>query len=221
MSYFNEFPYTEYTFPNNESKLVKNISFKPEIIEKVKQERSAFETYILQDGDTVELVAHKLYNDINLHWAVMISNDMVSPYFDFPLSTTQFDEFIFQKYKNQTDSDGNSVTLSRSDTLAFTQFVGTATNNYNTLIGGVTAKPHHFIDSNKNRYSYDYVVNNPTKANAFNRLESDNINTFPIVSPVSIYDEEQALNEGKRAILVLKASFVNQIKNEFQRLLNE
>ena len=216
MGYFNEFPYTEFVFPNNELKLIKNISFKPEIIEKVKQDRSSFETYILQDGDTVELVANKIYNDVNLHWAVMLSNDMVSPYFDFPLSSTQFDEFIFQKYKNQKDSDNNNILLSKINTISFTQFVGTPENNYNTIINGVIAKPHHFIDVNKNRYSYDYIVNNPIKSNAYNRKESN-----VVVSPVSIYDEEQDINEAKRSILVLKTDVVDQLKNEFLRLINE
>jgi hypothetical protein len=215
MSYFDEFPYVEYSF-NNEVKLIKNISFKPELIEKVKTSRAAFETYLIQEGDTVELIANKLYGDVNLHWAIMIANDMVSPFLDFPLTSQQLDEFIFQKYKNQLDSENANVILNKTNTLAFTQFVGTTTNNFNTIIGGVTAKPHHFIDKDKNRYSYDYIVNNPVKSNAYARVE-----IAPTVTPVSIWDEEHELNEAKRSILILKGSLVNQLKNEFKRVINE
>ena len=216
MSYFSAFPYTEYTFANNETKLIKNISFKPEIVDAVKSSRASFETYIIKDGDTVELIAHNLYGDVNLHWAIMIANDMVTPYLDMPLTNQQFDEYIFHKYKSQLDSDGNSVILDKTNTIAFTQFVGTTQNNFNTIIGNVTAKPHHFVDKDKNKYSYDYIVNNSLKSNAYSRVE-----IAPIVSPVSIYDEEFDLNEDKRSILVIKSSLIDQIKNDFQRVINE
>tara|TARA_R110002153_G_scaffold29711_3_gene91087 strand:+ start:4829 stop:5479 length:651 start_codon:yes stop_codon:yes gene_type:complete len=216
MGYFNEFPYTEYNFANNETKLVKNISFKPEIIERVKESRAAFETYLIQEGDTVELIANKLYGDVNLHWAVMISNDMVSPYLDMPLTSQQLDEFIFHKFKSQLDSENNIVILNKTKTLELTQFVGTTSNNFNTSIGGVIARPHHFIDKDKNRYSYDYIVNNPVKSNAYRRVE-----VAPIVTPVSTWTEEHDLNEAKRSILILKKSLVSQIKNEFKRVINE
>lgn len=216
MSYFAEFPYINYTLPNNTNKFLKNISFKPEIIERVKNERSSFETYTLKDGDTVELVAHKLYGDVNLHWAIMVANNMISPYFDFPLSVNQFDEYIFQKYKSQYDSDNNKITLSKINTFAYTQFVGTPENNYNTNIGGAIAKPHHFVDNNKLKYSYNFIVNNSIKSNAYSITE-----TTPIVSPVSIYDYESDLNESKRNILVLKNNLVDQVKEEFKKVINE
>ena len=216
MSYFSEFPYINYVFNNNENKLIKNISLKPEIVEKVKNQRSAFETYTIKDGDTVELISHRLYGDVHQHWALMISNDMVSPYIDMPLTNQQFDEYIFQKYKNQKDSDNNNVTLNKTNTIAFTQFVGTTENNFNTIIGNVTARPHHFVDADKNKYSYDYIVNNSIKSNAYSRTE-----VAPIVSPISIYDNEQDLNEAKRDILVLKPNLVDKIKNEFKRVINE
>jgi len=216
MSYFAEFPYTSYTLPNNTKKFLKNISLKPEIIEKVKNERSSFETYTLRDGDTVELVANRLYGDVNLHWAVMVANNMISPYFDFPLSVNQFDEYIFQKYKSQYDSDNNSIILSKDNTLAYAQFVGTPENNYNTNISGVIAKPHHFVDSKKIKYSYNFIVNNTIKSNAYSITE-----IAPIVSPISIYDYETDLNESKRDILVLKGNLVDQVKEEFKKVINE
>ncbi len=217
MAYFEQFPYVNYQFPDNVFRLIKNLSIKPAIIESVKQERANFITHTVRDGDTVELLASEYYGDVNLHWAIMLANDMVSPYLDMPLTSFALDEKLYQKYKMQTDSDGNSVELTRQETFDFIDFVGTSDNNYTTVIGDkATAKPRHFVDSNKNEYSYDFIVGNASRKDAFGRAI-----TAPTVSPVSIRSFEEDQNELKRTLLIFKQTVVSQIYDELRKVLNE
>jgi|TARA_R110000744_G_scaffold95623_2_gene184701 hypothetical protein len=216
MSYFEEFPYINYEFPDGITRQVKNLSKKAGMIEKVKTDRANFQTHTIQDGDTVESISNYYYDTPNLHWSVMLANDMVSPYLDMPKEQRVFDEWLFQKYSTQSDSDNKTVVLSKQHTRDYIEFVGNADNNYTTIIGEVTAKPHHFIDTSKNEYTYDYVVNNSNRKDAYGRAA-----VMPVVSPVSIYSYEDSLNEAKRVLLVFKKAIVSDLNDELKRVLNE
>jgi hypothetical protein len=66
-----------------------------------------FDTYKLREGETPEIIAHKLYGDPELHWIVMLVNNVIDRYHDWPMSTPQFNSYLNQKY---VDSDGNPDT---------------------------------------------------------------------------------------------------------------
>lgn len=101
MSYFENFPTIAYPFVINgkvEQRLVKDISlnirFKTEILDNI----SLYDTYDIQDNETVEKIAEKLYGDPNLHWVLMLCNQKHDFYNDFPLSDIQLEEYVKQKY---------------------------------------------------------------------------------------------------------------------------
>lgn len=59
-----------------------------------------FYLYNYQDNDTPEIIAEKYYNDIELHWVVLLSNLIFDPFFEFPLSTNNFSNYLLDKYSN-------------------------------------------------------------------------------------------------------------------------
>jgi hypothetical protein len=63
-----------------------------------------FDTYKVKEGETPEIIAHKMYGDSELHWIVMLVNNIVDRYHDWPMSTNQFNSYLNQKY---VDADGN------------------------------------------------------------------------------------------------------------------
>lgn len=88
MSYFNKFPLLRYSFDNGTTSkiavdILKRVGFK----ESVKSTTELFSEYEILDGETPEMVADKIYGDPSLHWVIMIMNDIVNPYYDWPLST--------------------------------------------------------------------------------------------------------------------------------------
>ena len=59
-----------------------------------------FDFYDVKDGETPEMIAHKYYGDVNLHWVVLVTNDIVDYYEDWPMSVQRFEEFVREKYDN-------------------------------------------------------------------------------------------------------------------------
>ena len=52
------------------------------------------------DGETPEILASKLYNDPELHWIILLLNDITDRYHQWPQNTNQFIAYINDKYSN-------------------------------------------------------------------------------------------------------------------------
>ena len=88
-------------------KIVTNLMRRVGLRTKVKTNTMLFDTYSLREGETPEIIAHKLYGDPELHWIIMLVNNIIDRYHDWPMSTNQFNSYLNQKY---VDADGNPNT---------------------------------------------------------------------------------------------------------------
>jgi len=99
--YFSEFPTIPYDAEGNgKFKDVKNLLRRVGIRAKVKSNTMLYDTYDVKNGETPESIAFKLYDDAELHWVVMLINDITDRFHDWPLSEAQFLQFITDKYDN-------------------------------------------------------------------------------------------------------------------------
>ena len=106
--YFNLMPKIYYDSAGiGQPKIVTNLLRRVGLRTKVKTNTMLFDTYDVKEGETPEIIAHKLYGDSELHWVVMLVNNIIDRYHDWPMSTPQFNSYINQKY---VDADGNPNT---------------------------------------------------------------------------------------------------------------
>ena len=99
--YFSQFPTIPYDSKGTgEFKDVKNILRRVGIRSKVKTNTMLYDTYDVKNGETPESIAFKLYDDAELHWVVMLVNNITDRFHDWPLSEAQFLNFVNEKYSN-------------------------------------------------------------------------------------------------------------------------
>ena len=73
--YFNRIPKIYYDSEGTKNpKIVTNILRRVGLRAKVKTNSLLFDTYNVREGETPEIIAHKLYDDSELHWIVMLKN---------------------------------------------------------------------------------------------------------------------------------------------------
>ena len=101
MSYFDRFPLMIYDIKNNG-----NYKLLPDILRRVKQ-RSAikdgqfvFDNYDIKNGETPETISYKWFGDAELHWVILMTNNVLDRYHDWPMNSVQFQEFLEDKYSN-------------------------------------------------------------------------------------------------------------------------
>ena len=221
MSYFNPFPYIGYTFPDHVTRAYKNLSIRPAVVDELLTDYSNLQTYYVQDGETPETIAYDKYGSVNFNWAVMLANNIMNLYIDWPLAQSTLDDVIYEKYSIQLDSDGVERTLTEDQVYEFISFVGQPDNNYTSYIllhdsdnsPKIKIRPHHFEDEDENYYELETVNNN---VDAFGR---EVIN--PTLTPVSIWTYETNINDAKRAIFLPTKEVVNKMDRELRRLVNE
>lgn len=100
MSYFSKFPQISYPI-GTESVLMRNIFRNTKFVELFKDETALFYSYTVKDQEKPEHIADRLYGDVNLHWIVLLFNDIIDPYFEWPMSDLDLESHISKMYPGQ------------------------------------------------------------------------------------------------------------------------
>tara|TARA_X000001036_G_scaffold429080_1_gene459784 strand:- start:726 stop:1250 length:525 start_codon:yes stop_codon:yes gene_type:complete len=115
--YFAQFPLTIYDSVGDENyKLVTNLLKRVAIRSKVKVNTLFFDTYDVKEGETPEMIADKLYDDPELHWIVLMVNDITDRYHQWPKNQNQFLSHINDKYSNISGTHHYEISQTSGDT---------------------------------------------------------------------------------------------------------
>ena len=57
-----------------------------------------FDKYDVKEGEKPEDVAYKWFGDAELHWVILMTNNVTDRYYGWPLNQVQFAEFLTDKY---------------------------------------------------------------------------------------------------------------------------
>lgn len=97
--FFTPFPKVNYDIKKNgKLETITNIMMRFKIVDKLKNERANYFDYTVQDGDRPDVVASKLYDRPELDWLILMINNIVDPFYDWPLSSFLLEQFIRDKY---------------------------------------------------------------------------------------------------------------------------
>jgi hypothetical protein len=104
-NYFQKLPEFEYVSRLPGAKIsdyvrVKNLFKRGVLREDIFQELSFFTKYQIKGNDRPDNVASEVYNDSNLDWLVLVSNNIVNVQTEWPLPQADFDRYLLEKYGN-------------------------------------------------------------------------------------------------------------------------
>jgi len=197
MKYFNTLPKILSTDYNGNAIALTNLLARANIIPEVLKSPLLYYTYDIQEGDTPEIVAHKYYGDSYRYWIVLFSNQMLDPQWDWPLSGSNFNKYIVDKYTEfnpYSEVHHYEKTLTQYDNNTFTTTVNTVA-----------------VDE----YTYDHIVEG---TNSYT-LPTGVVSVSITKKAVTYYAYELDLNESKRNIKLLNQIYVNEFESEFKRLM--
>jgi hypothetical protein len=102
MPYFSSFPQVFYdsTGTGKNYRLVTDITRKVGFRTNALRNAAFFTRYTIKDGETPEGLAFDLYSRSDLHWVLLLSNNIMDRFHDWPMSTQQFYTFVNEKYTN-------------------------------------------------------------------------------------------------------------------------
>jgi len=99
MSYFSKFPLFAYDIKNNNNyKLLPDILRRVKLRALVKSGGMLFDKYDVKEGEKPEDIAYKWFGDAELHWVILMTNNVTDRYYGWPMNQAQFAEFLTDKY---------------------------------------------------------------------------------------------------------------------------
>ena len=105
MSYFSKFPLTAYDIKGNDiRKLLPDILRRVKLKSVIKSGGMLFDKYDVKEGEKPEDIAFKWFGDPELHWVILMTNNVTDRYYGWPLNQVQFAEYITDKYGDNVDA---------------------------------------------------------------------------------------------------------------------
>lgn len=170
MTYFANFPTILYPFElNGQIRIVRvrdivaNVRIRKLILSNI----TLYDDYDIEDGETPEIIAERVYGDPNLHWIIMLANDRYDLWNDFPMSDYALSKYIENKYGQGNENEQHII----FDSLHFEDERGNIVDGPETnLVKAITNVEYETrVNESKRRIK---VVNKSIISSIINELSS-------------------------------------------------
>ena len=150
--YFGSFPVIPYDSKGDlKFKDVTNLLRRVGIRTKLKSNALLYDTYNVKEGETPEMIAHKLYGDSELHFVIMLINDITDRYHQWPMSLPQFQEFINDKYDDPDGIHHYESTQTSGDTKVKIEVFNEVDSDAYTGLTPITNREYEENEQDKKR----------------------------------------------------------------------
>ena len=102
--YFENFPVIEY-----EGQRVKDITRRSSFSKLVSTNPLLLMPYTVKEGQRPEDIAQFYYGSTDYTWLVYMSNNIIDPYHQWPMSEADFNNYLIEKYTEESGRIGEDV----------------------------------------------------------------------------------------------------------------
>ena len=153
--YFNKFPKVQYFLPvprttgvgsarkSTKSIIATDISTRFIIKQILGDPNLIYYDYEIKDEERPDIIAAKYYGDARLDWVLLMFNQAIDPYFDWPLSQRNFEKFLRQKY--------GSISVAQSTVERYERKIY-AESQHNDGLGNIITVPARFVTVDKSTF---------------------------------------------------------------------
>ena len=195
MAYFNELPnistisLLKDKSRSDERILVKNIFRRAKLRTDVDRAITAYDFYVIKEGERPDILANKFYDDPELDWVILIVNNITSIRDEWPLSNNDLNTHMIDKY----GSESALAEVHHYETREIR-------DQYNrTVLESGLEVDQNFV------FSYTPIGGVTQDISA--------------AGPVSNYEYERTVNDAKRIIRILKEEYVSALVSDMRSMM--
>lgn len=221
MKYFENFPRLIYTFDKNveNQQFVVDILARSSFLREVANNTNIAYEYQIQDSDTPEIIAHKIYGDPYRNWIILLFNQIINPFYDWPMKNEVLNSFVENKY-------GTTINEAKSNIHHYEKEVKEVAS-FNGIVLEENIKTYIISQYDYNQNTNSLIENAlPTTADTslVVNTETYNYNTYILTvttthKAVSNYTYEFNENEKRRSIKLLQDFYVTRVEDEFKEIM--
>jgi hypothetical protein len=102
--YFQDFPVIQY-----EGRKVRDITRRSTFLKGVSNNPYLYYSYTVTDDERAEDVALSYYGSVDYIWLVYMANNIIDPYYEWPMDSQTFNDYLVSKYTAQSGKIGEDV----------------------------------------------------------------------------------------------------------------
>jgi hypothetical protein len=195
-SYFRQVPNFEYVSRNFEEQNisdyipVKNLFKRGKLREDIFGDLAFFEKYSIVGDERPDNVAYKFYDDETLDWVILLSNNILNIYSEWPMTQRTFDKVMLEKYNSYENLYGG-----------IHHYETTEVKNSS---GSIVIPSGIVVNEN---FSIEYYDNG-------NIILKNNISV-----PITNYEYENKIENEKRNIYILKPRYLNIVFDDMENIM--
>lgn len=191
--YFRYFPEISY-----KGTPVKDITRRVRFLEQVSTDPRLFLPYTVKEGETPGEISFHYYGNVNYVWLIYLANNVIDPYYDWPMTQANLDGFVSDKYRSLAETS-TGTSLNDRQVLEWTQ---------NSTIQDNVIYYENVSDSTIRLSADSYGIG----------LDPD----FEAAdwTPIRYYDYEFIENENRRQIFLIDREFASRTDKDLKRLMN-
>ena len=171
---------------------VKNFFKKAKLREDIIGNVAFFEKFTVQGDDRPDNVANEIYGNPFLDWVVLLANNIVKIQSEWPMSQTDFNTYVTEKYENE-DTLYNGIHHYEANEVKTTNDVIIIPSGTRVSVG----------------QSVSY----------FDNGSQEQVTVTNIALPVTNFMHEQKINDDKRNIFLLKPRFLNLVFDDMEDIM--
>ena len=171
---------------------VKNFFKKAKLREDIIGNIAFFEKFTVQGDDRPDNVANEIYGNPFLDWVVLLANNIVNIQSEWPMSQTDFNTYVTEKYENE-DTLYNGIHHYEANEVKTTNDVIIIPSGTRVSVG----------------QSVSY----------FDNGSQEQVTVTNIALPVTNFMHEQKVNDDKRNIFLLKPRFLNLVFDDMEDIM--
>ena len=195
MAYFNELPNISTVSllkdksRSDERILVKNIFRRAKLRTDVDKAITAYDFYVIKEGERPDILANKFYDDPELDWVILIVNNITSIRDEWPLSNNDLNTHMIDKYGSES---------------ALAEVHHYETREIRDQYNRTVLKSGLEVDQN---FVFSYTP--------IGGVTQD----ISAAGPVSNYEYERTVNDAKRVIRILKEEYVGALVSDMRSMM--
>ena len=199
MAYFEELPNIAHPslLPNRnkieDRIIVKNIFKRSKLRTDIDQAITAFNYYYVEQGMRPDMVAKDLYDDPELDWVILTTNNIINVRDQWPLEHNDLYSYMLEKY-------GSDAKIAEAEIYETREIL----DEYNRVVMPAGLQ----VDK---EFSFQYL-------NFSGQIVK--VLSSQVVSPVTYYQYEVRLNDEKRRIRILKSEYLSAFISEHREIMS-
>jgi len=245
--YFESFPKTDYKIKTSNlydySEKVTDIFFRIGMVREVLNNVASYYIYEVEEGETPEILADRVYGDINAGWMILYANQIFDPQFDWPLTSRQFDKYIAGKYGSianaktgihhyekiieRTEPQSGITTITKLP-LSYQRFTVNRPDapfdfyvpyleSKGTTVDSTLIKADSTLYTSDSEDVIDEGLPTVKQYETIN-IDGKTITEVSYANYMTNYDYEEILNDERRTIKIIKAEYYSMISEQFSGL---